>query len=253
MKPLIPSRLRLSALLVALICLIASVVLGIAVAGARRAGAIDATIIHAVHRIAGQHSTLADVLITLSDTVVIFGGILALMIVGLVRRRWEVAVLAVAAPAIAIGLTELVGKPLTDRRIHGWLSYPSGHTVAAVSTLTVALLLIVAGGSVLRAVLATLGWAALSLVIMVGMVAKNDHYPSDTIGGFCLALAVVLPCVVLADRWRFRNQATIPQPRVGGVDPAMLAPMPEPVAESALEPATDRFPAQPLPEVSDAG
>jgi membrane-associated phospholipid phosphatase len=216
MKPLIPVRLRLPALSVALLALIITMVLGAVVSGGRRAGRIDAAIIREIHALVGQRSLAAHLLVSPTDAPVLFAVIAALLVVGLVRRRWEVAILAVAGPSVAVGLTELLLKPLFARRLHGWLSYPSGHTVAAVSTYTVALLVITMGASRLRRSIALLAWAALVVVLTVGLVAMNYHYPTDTIGGFFLALGVVLPCAVLADHWRFHGRTAIPGPRVGG-------------------------------------
>lgn len=54
-------------------------------------------------------------------------------------------VLAALGPALAITLTELVGKPLTGRGRGGHLLYPSGHMTALVAVITVAYVLLMTG------------------------------------------------------------------------------------------------------------
>ncbi|BFO16097.1 hypothetical protein SHKM778_24850 [Streptomyces sp. KM77-8] len=110
--------------------------------------------------------------------------------------RWpRAAVFAVAGPGAAAGTTTLL-KPLVGRTIHGDenLSYPSGHTAFLTAFALMAALLVTgrlglgrtAGlALVLGAALfagAAMGWA---------QVAMGAHYPTDTLGGWCTALAVV--------------------------------------------------------------
>jgi membrane-associated phospholipid phosphatase len=96
-------------------------------------------------------------------------------------------------------LVESVAKPLFDRRMDGDLSYPSGHTAVAVSLLTVAALYLAAGRArpVQWIVLGL--WLSLTTSVAVGLVAMDYHYPTDTLGGVCLAVGIVLPSAVLAD------------------------------------------------------
>ncbi len=119
-----------------------------------------------------------------------------------VLRRWRVLALAIAGPGLTVAVTTL-GKPLTDRTIHAiHLSYPSGHTafVTAV-TLVVALPLARRWRAgpvvVLACALVTGSYAAWA------QVGLNAHYATDTIGGFCAAVAVVPATAGLIDRiWR---------------------------------------------------
>ncbi len=121
----------------------------------------------------------------------------------LLLRRPRAAVLIVAGVAMAVGTATLL-KYLVGRTIHGDnLSYPSGHTafftaVALVVALlatgrlglgrTAGTLLVLAAALVAGAVM---GWA---------QVALGAHYPTDVLGGWCTALAVVPATAWLVDR-----------------------------------------------------
>ncbi|MEV6738069.1 phosphatase PAP2 family protein [Streptomyces sp. NPDC051104] len=122
----------------------------------------------------------------------------------LLLRRPRAAVLVVAGAAMTVGTATLL-KHLVGRTIHGDgnLSYPSGHTAFFTALALVAALLATgrlglgrtAGTSlVLAAALvggAAMGWA---------QVALGAHYPTDVLGGWCTALAVIPPTAWLVDR-----------------------------------------------------
>ncbi|MDI5912051.1 phosphatase PAP2 family protein, partial [Streptomyces sp. 12257] len=122
----------------------------------------------------------------------------------LLLRRPRAAVLMVAGAGLAVGTATLL-KHLVGRTIHGAdnLSYPSGHTTFLTALAVVAALLATdrlglgrtAGTSlVLAAALvagAAMGWAE---------VALGAHYPTDALGGWCTALAVVPATAWLVDR-----------------------------------------------------
>jgi len=230
MTPLIPRRLRVPTLLAAILSWTILIILGGVVSGHRHPGELDGAISRGINDLVGQRSGLAELLVTPTDTLVVLAVLVLLVAVGLIAHRWEVAVLAVAGPGLAVTIAELVLKPVVDRRLYGELSYPSGHMVAAVSALTVALLVVTSGGSLLRTLLVVPVWAALVIVLLVGLVAMDYHYPTDAIGGFCLSLGVVLPMALAADHIRFRRRSAdehdIPRPRVGGSPGAVRNPKP---------------------------
>jgi membrane-associated phospholipid phosphatase len=72
---------------------------------------------------------------------------------------------------------------------------------SSAAALTVAVL-------VVRRLPAWGAWALVMLGTAAGLVAMNYHYPTDTIGGFGLALGVVLPLAVLADTLSARRART---------------------------------------------
>ncbi|MGW2720042.1 phosphatase PAP2 family protein [Streptomyces sp. NPDC001492] len=130
--------------------------------------------------------------------------IVAAVVGCLLLRRPRVAVLAVAGVGITVGTATLL-KHVAGRTIHGAdnLSYPSGHTAFFTAlALTAALpatgrlglgraagMSLVLGAALVAG--AAMGWA---------QVALGAHYPTDALGGWCTALAVVPPTAWLVDR-----------------------------------------------------
>lgn len=132
---------------------------------------------------------------------------------GVATRRWNVLALAVLGPAAALGLTEVLGKPLVGRAIgpgvlqgssigtlHG--SYPSGHETGLVAWLVLVLLVLLRQpvGRRVRLVALTVAivWA---LAGALGLTVNYYHYATDTLGAVGLATAAVLGVALAIDRW----------------------------------------------------
>lgn len=139
---------------------------------------------------------------------------------GALTRRWNVALLAAVGPALALGLTELIGKPLVGRVLGPGVlrgstvgalsgSYPSGHETGLVSWL-VLLLVVVFRAPVTRTARAScLAVAVLwALAGGVGLTVNYYHYATDTIGAVGLATATVLGVALLIDRCLTRAATT---------------------------------------------
>lgn len=196
---------RRIALLGGACALVAGALIGVHYAGRTGYGPVDDAVTRTISAIVGNPKPLGKwavipptvptrVLGAFSDTVLIYAVIAAIVVFAVWRRRWAEAGLAVLAPGLCALVTE-VGKLWFDRYHDGYLAYPSGHMATSAAALTVGLL-------VLRPrhrVLAWSGWALVMFCTAVGLIAMNYHYPSDTVGGFLLALGVVLPGAVLVD------------------------------------------------------
>ena len=200
----LPSALRASLGPIAALAALVVLVLGILYAGDSGPGAVDARILSAVDG-AGppwRHVALAtDFLGEPVGAAVLVG---AAVTGCLLLRSPRAAVLVVAGPGLTVGTTTLL-KPLVGRTIHGDdnLSYPSGHTAFATALALVVALLATgrlglgrAAGTVLVlgaavAAGAAMGWA---------QVALGAHYPTDVLGGWCTALALVPVTAWLVDR-----------------------------------------------------
>ncbi|HEY1570186.1 MAG TPA: hypothetical protein VGG05_02495 [Pseudonocardiaceae bacterium] len=212
--PLIPAHLRRPAALTALVCWVLTAVLGAWYAGQRVAGHVDGAVADAVRRTIGEQTFTARLLTGPSHPVVIYPVIAFVVGVAVFHRWWARAVLAVAAPALCVGLTELVFKPLIDRTYTGVLSYPSGHTISTMAALGVAALVITVDWP-MRARWAVL-WllVVVWLVLAVGLVGMDYHYFTDTVGGFLLAIGVVLPLAMVADLFGWPGGPTAARRRI---------------------------------------
>ncbi|MFD2418475.1 phosphatase PAP2 family protein [Amycolatopsis pigmentata] len=123
----------------------------------------------------------------------------------LVAHRVRMAVLTVLGVGLSVAATALL-KPLVGRTIHGvYLSFPSGHTAFATA---LALLLALLAIDVLRLGTRTAAIVLVAMVLPAGAamgwteVVVSAHYPTDTVGGFCTALAVVPATAWLMGRVR---------------------------------------------------
>jgi len=126
-----------------------------------------------------------------------------LVVVCRVLGHRRAALLAIAGPGLSVAVTAL-GKPLIGRTINGpHLSFPSGHTAVVTAMALVFAFVVVdrlrlgprAGTAVVLYTAAAAGgveaWAQYGMVV---------HYPTDTLGGFCVALAVVPGAAAVVDR-----------------------------------------------------
>lgn len=209
---LLPARFRVPALLIAVLGLAEMLVLGVRFAGQHTPDPFDASVATTAYRFIGERSVLAHILVSPSDTAVVYAVIAIVFCFGVFARSWPVAALALLGPAIATILNEVLLKPGFGRTFpRGGLSYPSGHTVSSVAALTVALLV---GLSLLRTrrgrVIAWTVYAVLVLMLTVGLVAMRYHYLTDIIGGYGMALGIVFPIAIAINRLSQRAAARRP-------------------------------------------
>ncbi|SDO79171.1 undecaprenyl-diphosphatase [Streptomyces sp. cf386] len=200
LPPSLRARLGAIAALAALVVF----VLGVLYADDSRAGMVDARIWAAVDGAGSSWRQVALATDFLGEPVGAATLVVATVMGCLLLRRPRAAVLIVAGAGLTVGTTTLL-KSLVGRTIHGAdnLSYPSGHTAFLTALALVVALLAsdrlglgrTPGMSlVLAAALlagAAMGWA---------QVALGAHYPTDVLGGWCTALAVVPATAWLVDR-----------------------------------------------------
>lgn len=116
-------------------------------------------------------------------------------------RRALAATAVVGMVTVTVLATAL--KPVVGRRIHaGFLSYPSGHTAALTAAALIIGLLVAdvltLGPITGTAVLLTITVAAATLTSWAQIIL-DAHYPTDTVGGFGVALVVVPATAALID------------------------------------------------------
>jgi undecaprenyl-diphosphatase len=190
-------------------------VLGVHYADESGPGRIDSAIDTRVrHRLRG-HLRFLHHLVSLADPVSVVVGCAALAVLFLLARRRRAALLAVLGPALAAGVAEFVLKPLINRRINDSLSFPSGHTTAAVSVAVVIAVALLGPSrprwpGALRyalAVVALLGAAA----VATALVGSGYHYSTDTLGGFCVAVGVVLTAAWTIDAVSVKSEHDTPR------------------------------------------
>lgn len=119
-------------------------------------------------------------------------------------RRWSGVLLAIVGTVTAATITEVILKPLIGRLHARHLSFPSGHTTAVAAVAVAAAILIVSGRWPRTAVLRILaGCAAVAAAagVAISLVAQHIHYFTDTIAGYCVAIATVLAIALALDYW----------------------------------------------------
>ncbi|HZZ52058.1 MAG TPA: phosphatase PAP2 family protein [Pseudonocardia sp.] len=135
--------------------------------------------------------------------------VLALAAVALLLRRPRLAVLAVVGPGIT-GVVTTGLKPLVGRLHEGALAYPSGHTgFATAFGLVVALMVIsLVGPRLLGAgLILVVGAVIAGGTMALALITQQWHYPTDTLGGFATAVAIVPGVALLIDRIAERRRA----------------------------------------------
>lgn len=200
-EPLLRARLGP----VAAVAAVVVVVLGVLYAGHSEPGRVDRWIIQPTADSVGlPWRSLALATDFLGEPVGAAALVVAAVTGCLLLRRPRAAVLVVAGPGLSVGMATLL-KHLVGRTIHGDgnLSYPSGHT-AFLSALALVVALCATGPLRLGRTAGTSLVLAAALVAGAAMgwaqVALGAHYPTDVLGGWCTALAVVPATAWLADR-----------------------------------------------------
>ncbi|MEW1547773.1 phosphatase PAP2 family protein [Streptomyces tsukubensis] len=199
-------------------------VLGLLYAGRDRPGAVDERIVSAVGGIRPpwRHAALAvDFLAEPAGAAIL---VVAAVTGCLLLRHLGAALLFVIGTGLTVATTKLL-KPLVGRTINGeFLSYPSGHT-AFLTAFAVMVALLAAGRFGLGRTAGTLLVLAAALVAGAAMgwaqVALNAHYPTDTLGGWGTALAVIPATAWLVDRFTGAGRGAPDAGTTGGPGPAV--------------------------------
>jgi undecaprenyl-diphosphatase len=136
---------------------------------------------------------------------------LLMLVAAEVGSGWRAVVLASAGPLAAALLAELALKPLVERRFHGDLAFPSGHATGVTAVAAAAVVIVVAGRVGGRKTQFGTSLVATAAVVAVGtsLVALDEHYATDVVGGVLLAAATVCALALALDRCPDRHRGDV--------------------------------------------
>jgi membrane-associated phospholipid phosphatase len=205
-RPILPVELRRPAGAVAVVAVLVFGVFAERYENGSTAGRLDRRLQSLVGT-SGPGRSLADAVILLGNelSVVVLAALLAALALALGHRR--LAVLAIVGPGLS-GAATVVLKPLIGRSFNGAFAYPSGHAAGVTALGVVAALLLVGVLRTNRTASATIV-AAGALVpggaMAIALIADREHYPTDTLGGFCIAVSLVLASALAIEWWAERS------------------------------------------------
>lgn len=213
-RPLLSVRTRRPAIVIIVLAVVVIVVLGLHYAHHELPGHLDRDLDTSIGARLSPDRSVTRILISLGDPPQ--AALLIALVAGAaaVARRWSGVLLTVIGTLSAVTITEVILKPLIDRRSGAALSYPSGHTTAVVS-IALAVTILLAGARWPRslAVRFMISLAALvtAAAAAISLVAQQIHYATDTIAGTCVALATMLTVALTLDALGPRFRSTGPR------------------------------------------
>lgn len=210
--PALPAYLRRPAAVAVGLATVVFALLGTRYAGESGYGRIDGHAENLVDSLTSAHVWILQRLSELGSPPLVVFAAFAFCGLCLALGRRRLAVVAIVGPGLT-GVATTFLKPAIGRTMEfGGFAYPSGHTGGATSIALVAALLLV---SLVRPGRITGIALVVTIALVVGgtigtaMIATGAHYPTDTVGGFCAAVAFVLGTALLlefvAARWHARR------------------------------------------------
>ncbi|WP_433621508.1 phosphatase PAP2 family protein [Nocardia sp. CA-120079] len=191
-------RANLVALSVVLVGLGIAVMLPLTFPGDGAATDLDREVAEPIHSALDEHPVSYEALVIPSNGYILIPLLLAAAAWFGYRGRWRRAVAMVVIPQVVVGINSWVLKPLWDRPLHDYLAYPSGHTVHLVAIATAFVVLT----DSTRARVGAIVIATAALVCAaVGMIGLGYHLPTDILGGTAVAIALVVVCWKLTERF----------------------------------------------------
>jgi membrane-associated phospholipid phosphatase len=202
-RPLLAASARSRAVVPLAGCAVLVAVLGVLFAHQSTADGFDHAVDAPVITTLAGHNTLIVRLAYPGTTMPAAALSLVIAIACLITRRLRGAVLAVAAVPAAVGLCELLVKPLVHRTYIGQVVYPSGHTAtifALAATVTVLLFAPPRPAMPRWLRILILAVAYLTCVaVVVGVIALRFHYFTDTVTGAAVGTGTVCGLALVLD------------------------------------------------------
>src|SRR5438552_14240852 len=184
-------------------CAILVAALGALFAGHSTADAFDRAVDSPVITAFAGHGGLALWLAYPGTTVPAVVLSVVIAVACLLTGRIRGALLAIAAVPVAVGLCEVLIKPLVHRTYIGQVVYPSGHTAtifALAATITVLLLASPwsAVARPLRLLILAVAYLA-AVAVVVGVIGVRFHYVTDTVAGAAVGTGTVCGLALVLD------------------------------------------------------
>jgi membrane-associated phospholipid phosphatase len=211
---LLPARLRAPAAALVVGCAVLFLVLAVRYHGSGSPGGFDSWVAKILPRVGYPRRGLARTTDLGPFAFFILDAIVTVAL--LLRRSWWQAALAVGGPVLTMLVVE-VAKPLIGRRNHGSLCLPSGHTAAVTTVALVGALLLVQRmrtRPVLAAILGFLAATILAAAMAVVLVLLGWHFATDTVAGYCVAVASTLGAAFALDGIAGRRVGSTPSRRM---------------------------------------
>jgi membrane-associated phospholipid phosphatase len=201
--PLLAASVRPRAAALVACCALFLAVLGVLVANQTRPDPFDRAADAPVISWLAGHQGVALWLAFPASTIPAASLSAVIVIICLLARRLNAAVLAALAVPATAALNDGLLKHLFHRTYLGLLSYPSGHTatMSALATTLTVLLIIPPRPASARALLWLVPAAAclFTIVVAIGVIALRWHYLTDTLAGAAEGIATVGALALLLD------------------------------------------------------
>jgi len=197
----VSARRRLAAVFAG--CAVLVTALGALFAGQSTADAFDRAVDAPVISVFAGHTGLALWLAYPGTTLPAVVVSVVIAVACLLTGRIRGALLAIAAVPVAVGLCEVLIKPLVHRTYVGQVVYPSGHTAtifALVATITVLLLASPwpAMARPVRVLILAVAYLA-AVAVVVGVIGVRFHYFTDTVAGAAVGTGTVCGLALVLD------------------------------------------------------
>lgn len=198
-RPLLSERVRRPAVVVIALAIIVIAVFGMRYADQDMPGHLDRGLDALIRNHLRGDEPITRGLVSLGNPAQAALLVAAVASAAAFARRWSGVLLTVVGTVTAVAITELILKPLIGRLSFGHLSFPSGHTTA-VAAIALATAILIGGAGWPRSIavrlIACLAAVALAAGVAISLVALHIHYATDTVAGYCVAVATV-PAVAL--------------------------------------------------------
>jgi undecaprenyl-diphosphatase len=197
----VPGPLRGPVALLIALAAVVFAVLAVLYAGTSTASRIDTRVDAVVDPLGEAHHWVVRQAAGLGSPPSVVAFALLLSATCLLFGRRRLAVLAVVGPGLT-GICTTLLKPALGRTLEGGYAFPSGHTGGATSLALVSALLVISlvrPGRVGALVILAAATVLVGGGVAAAMVALNTHYPTDTVGGYCIAVVVVGAAALVLD------------------------------------------------------